>query len=184
MRCICVLIVSCAAVPVAAVVASAQVITVVDYGGPRASIRIGYGGHGPDWDVSFDQSVLTDRIRLRAGWGQGRWVDQFATQPPAGTAPVVARFAGSAIFYPRVDGGRPLRLYMGMGFSAYVPRHVDMDAQRGIRFIVGIEGSGDRWVVGPEAEIDAARQNDVDRPFSNDDLLFAGRIGIAVRRRF
>jgi hypothetical protein len=71
-----------------------------------------------------------------------------------------------------------------MGFSAYLPRHVDMDAQRGIRFIVGIEGSGDRWVVGPEVEIDVARPSDADRPFIDDNLLFAGRIGIAVRRRF
>ena len=184
MRCVWVLIVSCAAVPATAVAASAQVITIVDYGGPRASVRIGSGGHGPDWEISFDQSVLTDRIRLRAGWGQGRWDDQYATQPPAGTAPVVARFAGSAIFYPRVDRGGPLRLYLGMGFSAYVPRHVDMDAQRGVRFIVGIEGSGDRWVVGPEVEIDAPSPTDVSRTVCDDDLLFAGRIGIAVRRRF
>jgi hypothetical protein len=159
-------------------------MTLVDYGGPRASLRIAYGGHGPDWEVSFDQSVLTDRIRLRAGWGQGHWVDQFATQPPAGTAPVVARFAGSAIFYPRVDGGGPLRPYMGLGFSAYVPRRVDMDAQRGVRFIVGVEGSGDRWVVGPEVEIDVPKPTNVSRTVGDDNLLFAGRIGIAVRRRF
>jgi len=172
---------------------AAQTVTKVDTDSARASITSCYGGRGLDWEASIDSPQLADHFRLRASVGQGRWVDGFESSPPAGTAPTVARLAADVIFValshvpPQGTGPRAwpvLRPYGGVGISVYLPRGVDMIPQRGVRIIAGMEGSGDRWTIGPEVQIDLPRTNTISRPHHGDDLLFTGRIGIAVRRRF
>jgi hypothetical protein len=161
--------------------AGAQTITTYDNSGARASLRIGYGGHGIDWDTSVDSPLLADLVRFRGSVGQGRWASEFDSSPD----PTVTRLAASAIVfipprYPQDD----LRPYVGVGLSAYLPRGVGVNTRTGTRLIAGLEGSGERWTVGLEVELDLPRLNNVDRPAIGDDLFLAGRIGIAVRRRF
>ena len=173
--------------------AAAQTITRIDVDSARASVTAAYGGHGLDWEASIESRQLAEHFRFRAGVGQGRWVDGFETSPPAGTAPTVTRMSVDVIFVALSDvphsrtGPRAwpvLRPYGGIGMSAYLPHGADMNPQRGARIIVGMEGSGERWTVGPEVQIDLPQTNDISRPHHGDDLLFTGRIGIAVRRRF
>jgi len=161
--------------------ASAQ-ITLIDTSSTRAGVRVGYGGRGPDLEASIDSPLFGDAIRFRGGVGSGHWVSEFDQRPPAGTDPKVTRFAASGIlFLRRHQTADYLRPYVGLGIAAYLPRGVDMNIQRGMRLIVGMEGSGDRWTVGPEVELDLPGQQG---PSVADDLLLTARIGIAIRRRF
>jgi hypothetical protein len=58
-----------------------------------------------------------------------------------------------------------------------------MRHQRGTRLILGLEGSGERWDVGPEVELElpTARES---IPYVGNNLLPTARIGVAIRRRF
>ena len=161
--------------------ASAQ-ITVIDTSSTRAGVRVGYAGRGPDLEASIESPLFGDAVRFRGGVGTGHWVSEFGQRPPAGTDPKVTRLAASGILFlrrhPMTDYIRP---YVGLGIAAYLPRGVDMNIQRGVRLIVGMEGSGDRWTLGPEVELDLPNQQG---PSVADDLLLTARIGIAIRRRF
>ena len=53
----------------------------------------------------------------------------------------------------------------------------------GTRVIAGMEGSGDRWTVGLEVELDLTSGKPLDR-LPGKDLLPTGRVGIAIRRHF
>jgi opacity protein-like surface antigen len=168
------LIVICAT----AVSAGAQTMTIIDNSSARASLRLGYGGHGPDWDASIDSPLFADLVRFRAGVGRDRWDSEFDSYPD----PTVTRFAASAIIFIRSPSD--LRPYVGLGLSRYVPRGGDWNAQTGKRLIAGMEGSGERWTVGVEVEIELPRDSGLDRPAVGNELLPTGRIGLAVRRRF
>ncbi len=156
---------------------AAQTITMYDDSGPRASMRVGYGGHGLDWETSIDSPLLAERIRVRGGLGQGRWDSEFDDYRD----PTVTRFAASAIYF--LASPSEIRPYVGLGLSRYVPRRAELRAQTGKRVIAGMEGSGERWTVGAEVEIDLP---DFPGPgeATGGQLYPAGRIGIAIRRRF
>jgi hypothetical protein len=159
--------------------AGAQTITLFDERAPRASLKIGTGGHGLDWEASVDSPLLADLVRVRGGVGQGYWDSEFDSYAD----PVVTRLAASALVFIRTR--HALKPYAGLGFSAYVPRGIDLDTQTGTRLIAGMEGSGERWTVGLEVEIDAPHLRDRERPSVNtSNLFFTGRIGLAVRRSF
>lgn len=157
---------------------SAQTITISDPRAPRASLRIGYGGHGLDWETSVDSLLLADLVRVRAGVGQGRWDSEFDSYDD----PRVTRLAASALVF--IHTPRDLKPYVGLGVSAYLPHGTDLGSQRGARLVGGMELSGERWTVGLEGEMDLPRESAAERPFVNDELFLVGRIGIAIRRRF
>ena len=73
----------------AAVSAEAQTITLVDNSSARGSLRLGYGGHGPDWDASIDSPLFANLVRFRAGMGIGKWDSEFDSHPD----PTVTRSA-------------------------------------------------------------------------------------------
>ena len=170
--------------------AAAQTVTIYDPGASaRASIKVSYGGHGPDLDASVESPLVMKFVRVRGAIGQGNWVGMAETHPPAGSDPSVTRLAGAAMITSRFTSrGRPsqdyLRWYVGAGLTTLVPRGAGMDRQRGTRVILGIDISGERWTVAPELEVDIPRPNDVSRPFHGDDLVPTARFGIAMRRHF
>jgi hypothetical protein len=94
----------------------------------------------------------------------------------------VTRVAAAALFYfaPRHQPEFPA--YVGMGVGAFIPHGDGFPTRMGARVIAGMEGSGDRWTVGLEVELDLT-SGKLDR-FSRKDLLPTGRVGIAIRRRF
>jgi hypothetical protein len=157
--------------------ASAQIITMYDDSGPRASMRVGYGGHGLDWETSIDSPLWAGRIRVRGGLGQGRWDSEFDDYRD----PTVTRLAASALYFFAVPS--EVKPYVGLGLSRYVPRRSDVRAQTGKRVIAGMEGSGERWTVGAEVEIDLP---DFPGPseVAGGQLYPVGRIGLAIRRKF
>ena len=161
-----------------AVSAGAQTITLIDNTSARASLRVGYGGHGPDWDASIDSPLFANAVRFRAGVGQDRWDSEFDSYPD----PTVTRLGASAIIF--IPSQYDLRPYVGLGLARYLPRGLDWNAQTGKRLIGGMEGSGERWTVGLEVEIELPRPNAADGPLVDNELLPTGRIGIAIRRRF
>ena len=153
----------------------AQTITLSDDRAPRASLKIGTGGHGLDWEASIDSPLLADLVRVRGGVGQGYWNSAFDSYAD----PIVTRLAASAIVFIR--SRRDLRPYVGLGYSAYAYSTL----HTGTRLIAGMEGSGEGWTLGLELEIDAPHTNGRARPSANNSHLFpTGRIGLAVRRRF
>lgn len=159
--------------------AEAQTITLIDNNGPRASLRVGYGGHGIDWESSIDSPLLADVVRLRGGLGWGRWDSDFDSYEN----PIVTRLAGSALVFIRTRND--LKPYLGLGVSAYFPWGMDIKNQTGTRLILGAEASGDRWTVGVEVELDVPRdRRSVDGPRAGTPLYLVGRIGLAVRRHF
>jgi hypothetical protein len=163
-----------------AVSAGAQTITLIDNTSARASLRVGYGGHGPDWDASIDSPLFANVVRVRAGVGQDRWDSEFDSYPD----PTVTRLGASAIVFIPSNPNYDVRPYVGLGLARYIPRGAGWNAQTGKRLIGGMEGSGERWTVGVEVEIELPRPNAVDDPSVNRELLPTGRIGIAIRRRF
>ncbi len=175
-------------------VSEAQTLTVHDPSGARAGFKTSYGGRGVDWETSVESPRFGDLVRLRAALGQGRWVGWSESLPPGGGDPVVTRVAGAVVFawqpQPRYRGRHrspviDLRPYVGVGYAAYVPQHPDMKGETGVRFILGVEGSGLRWTVGPEIELDAPRYHRTGAPrVARHGLAPTARIGIAVRRRF
>ena len=163
--------------------AAQTTITIDNPDAPRASIRAGYGGHGVDWAASIDSPQLAELVRFRADVGYGRWVGLGETGPPAGLNPPVTRVAASVLLRIVMRESLPnLRPYWGVGIARYTPHHVDMDAQRGVRLIFGLDGIGDRWTIGQEVEVEIPRTKDV--PSTGQDLVPTVRIGIAVRRHF
>jgi hypothetical protein len=161
-----------------AAIFAAQTITVYDNSGARAGLKVGYGGHGIDWETSIDSRSFADFVRFRGFLGHGQWVDWDSA--------VVGRItrAGAAVILmrPRI-GPEDVRGYVGLGISAYLPHRVDLSTQSGLRLIIGMEGSGERWTVGPEIELDLPKSKDT-AGFQRTELLPTGRIGIAIRRRF
>lgn len=157
---------------------AAQTITVYDDSDPRASVRIGSGGNGFDWEASIDSPVLANFIRVRAGVGQGRWDSAFDSYRD----PTVTRLAASAlVFLP----SRPeIKPYVGLGIARYLPRGGGLTAQTGQHLIAGMEGSGERWTIGVELEFDFPSKKAFDRPLVEDELFPTGRIGLAIRRAF
>ena len=159
-----------AAAPVAA-----QTITLSDPGAARVGLKAGYGGHGLDWDASVDSPLLGDVLRFRGSVGQGLWHSEFDSSPD----PAVTRLAASALWFIRVP--HIVKPYVGLGAAAYLPGTGNFSAQRGARLTLGMEGSGERWTVGVEVELDLTDGRN--RPFV-DALYPTGRIGLALRRAF
>lgn len=158
--------------------AGAQIITSYDNSGARASAKVGYGGHGLDWDASVDSPLMADFLRVRGSLGRGKWRSEFDSYDD----PIVTRLAASAIVFIRSP--RDLKPYVGVGVAAYVPRGIDWNTRRGGRLILGMEGSGERWTIGLEVELDLPNESPNARRGIDDDLYMAGRIGLALRRRF
>jgi len=160
---------------------SAQTVTVTvdDEGGPRAGATLGYGGHGADLEASIDSPELWNSVRVRALLGLGRWVG--VGEIPGD--PEVTRIGLSVIRIGRRDIRYPIRPYGGLGVSAYF-RH-GASVQSGLHLVVGMEGSGERWTIGPEVglELPVVRR---DPPFFEPraSLDPTARIGVALRRRF
>jgi hypothetical protein len=185
-----VLVASIALAGAPAATAAAQTVTVYKTDSARASVKVGYGGHGIDWETSVDSPMILDLVRIRGGIARGNWVGWDTTFPPAGSDPTVTRVAASVIIGGRFPPAHGLpspdyvRWYFGAGIAAYVPHRRDMNAQRGTHLVFGVDVSGERWTIGPELDFDFPRDNDPPRPFFNDDLLPTVRIGLAVRRHF
>ena len=154
---------------------AAQAITRIDTDAARASLRAGYGGHGPDLDVSVDTRQLLGAVRFRAGVGHGRWVGINSE----GTPPTVTRAAASALLYFRdLRDPTNIRPYVGIGVTALAARGIDLDRRLGTRLTAGLEYTGERWTIAlPEVELDIPRENAA-------DLFPTVRVGLAFRRRF
>jgi hypothetical protein len=158
--------------------AGAQTITSYDNRGARASLKVGYGGHGIDVEPSIESPLMADLLRVRGGVGWGRWDSEFDSYDN----PTITRLAASGLVY--IPTRNTLKPYVGLGFSAYVPRGTDMRTQTGARLILGAEGSGDGWTVGGEVEIDVPRTARLDRPPGGNYLFPMARVGLAIRRHF
>ena len=163
--------------------ARAQTITLRDYDTPRAGLRVGYGGHGLDFQASLDSPRFASLVRFRADVGHGQWLGINSE----GNEPRVTRVAASALFYfsPSHHGrpGRPdFPAYVGVGIGAFVPHGDGFPTRKGGRLTLGMEGSGDQWTVGLEGELDFI-SGTLDQ-FSRKDLQPTARVGIAIRRHF
>ena len=157
--------------------ADAQTLTVENLNAARASIRAGYGGHGPDWDISLESPKLAGALRVRAGVGHGSWVGINQDR----TGPDVTRLSAMALLYLRPrEVTDDLYMYVGLGLVAIRPDRSDMSGQTGKRIVFGIEGTIGRWTFGPEVELDVPSYGAI----AGDDLTPALRGGIALRRRF
>jgi hypothetical protein len=159
-----------------AVCADAQTMTTEDLNAARASVRLGYGGDGPDWDVSLDSPKLADAFRIRAGIGHGSWVGINQNR----TEPAITRLSAVALLYLR-----PRQVtfdffgYVGAGVVALMPQRSGTTTQLGTRVVLGMEGTLGRWTIGPEVEVD------LPRPDSGPPALVPTlRGGFALRRRF
>jgi hypothetical protein len=161
-----------------AATSAAQTITIDDNRAPRVGVTIAYTGHSPDFEASVDSPLLGDLVRFRAGVGRGRWDSEFDSY----ANPIVTRMAASAIVFIRQP--HLVKPYLGLGVARYIPRAVDLQAQTGMRLIAGMEGSGERWTIGVEVEIDLPRYGGSDRAVVQEQLYPTGRIGFAVRRKF
>ena len=159
--------------------ASAQTIALVNYDAARAGLRIGYGGHGLDLQASVDSRRFVSLVRFRADVGHGHWLginnEENETR--------VTRLAASALFYFAPHYRPEFPAYLGVGIGAFVPHDDGFATRMGARLIAGMEGSGDRWTVGLEIELDLTAGTPLDR-FPRKDLLPTGRVGIAIRRHF
>jgi hypothetical protein len=160
----------------------AQTISIDAPSAARAGLRVGYGGHGVDWETSIDSPLLAGIGRFRADVGFGRWVGLGEVPPPAGSSPRVTRLAGTAILFIPSRESPELRGYIGLGVSAYKPYGVRLNRYTGTRVVLGMETSGDRWDVGPEIELDLPKATVDD--LAGTTLVPAFRIGIAIRHRF
>ena len=157
--------------------ARAQTIVALDdYDTARAGLRVGYGGHGLDFQASVDSRRFVSLVRFRADVGHGHWLGINAEE----FAPRVTRVAASALFYFAPRHQPELPAYVGAGIAAFVPHGDGFPARVGGRVIAGMELSVDRWTVGPEIEFDLTPGELAQRK----DLLPTGRIGIAIRRHF
>jgi hypothetical protein len=163
-----------------AAISAAQTITVFDNSGARAGLKVGHGGHGIDWETSIDSRSFVDFVRVRGFLGHGQWVDWDS----ADAGRVTRAGAAVILMRPRL-GLEDVRGYVGLGIAAYLPHRVDSRTHSGVRLILGLEGSGERWTVGPEIELDVPNMGkDAAGLERRNDLLPTGRIGIAIRRRF
>ena len=160
--------------------ASAQILTIEDYDGSRASVRIGYGSQTLDLEVSVDTPVIVGLLRVRGSVGYGRWATPWTADGAAD--PLVTRLAATLIASVPADAHRHVRRYVGLGVSAFLPQG-SMDPQRGVRLIAGIEGSSDRWTVGPEVELTLpGHGNRIRGAPAPVALAPMFRFGIAIRR--
>ena len=178
MRCIRAGVASVTIICATASTSAAQTLTLVDDRGPRASVRIGYAGDGPDLETSVDSPLLGDILRLRGAVGFGRWDSEFDSD----RNPTVTRVAASAITFIRQP--TDLKPYIGVGLARLIPDNAGFKAQTSTHLIAGMEGSGDQWTVGVEVEVDLPHQHPFDRPLAGNELYLAGRIGISIRRSF
>jgi hypothetical protein len=162
-----------------ATAAAAQTFTMENLDAARAGVRVGYGGHGADWNVSADSPRLASLVRVRADIGHGSWVGINS----AGHEPDVTRLGVSALmFLRRHDAPPSLFGYVGFGFIRLIPHREGLRKQSGRRLLLGMEGSAGRWSVGPEFEIDITGGHDA--AMAQDGLLPTIRLGLALRRRF
>jgi len=163
--------------------AAAQSLSVIDYDGPRAGVLADLEAGRLDVDASVDSPVLLGGIRFRAGIGHGRWENEWEHGPPLSLEPRVTRLAGSLLFVRR-DGS--LTGHFGVGLAAYLPKHVELRAQRGLRLTGGMGYSGERWAIGPELEIDLPHPTRIldARVATRPELLPTFRLGLAVKRVF
>jgi hypothetical protein len=157
---------------------SAQTIALADHDAARAGLRVGYGGRGLDLQASVDSRRFVSLVRFRADVGHGRWLGINNEEHQ----PTVTRVAASALFYFAPPYQPEFPAYVGVGIGAFVPHGDGFPTRRGARVIAGMEGSGDRWTVGLEVELDLTpgKPDRVD----HKDLLPTGRVGIAIRRHF
>ena len=159
--------------------ASAQTtVTLVDYDTARAGLRVGYGGRGLDLQASIDSRRFGSLVRVRADIGHGHWLGIHGEA----FAPRVTRVAASALFYFAPRDRPEFPAYVGVGLGAFVPHGDGFTTRIGPRLTLGMEGSVDRWTVGPELEFDLS-PGKLDQ-FRRKDLLPAARIGVAIRRHF
>jgi hypothetical protein len=154
------------------------IVSLLNYDSARAGLRVGYGGHGLDLQASVDSPRFGSLVRFRADVGHGHWVGINGEE----FTPTVTRVAASALFYfaPRERPEFPA--YVGVGIGAFVPHDDGFTTRIGPRLTLGMEGSVDRWMVGPELEFELSPGN-LDR-FRRKDLLPTARVGIAIRRHF
>jgi hypothetical protein len=95
----------------------------------------------------------------------------------------VTRIGLSVIKIGRRDIRYPIRPYGGVGFSAYFRDGASV--QSGLHLVVGMEGSGERWTIGPEVGLELPvlrRPSPFFEPRAQLDQT--ARIGVALRRRF
>ena len=154
--------------------ASAQTIALADYDAARAGLRVGHGGRGLDLQASVDSPRFLSLVRFRADIGHGHWLGINSN----GDEPRVTRAAASALFYFAPSYRPEFPAYVGVGIGAYVPHGDGFPTRIGTRLIAGMEGSGNRWTVGLEGELDFTHGD------RRKDLLPTMRVGIAIRRHF
>jgi hypothetical protein len=118
-----------------AAISAAQTITVFDDSGARAGLKVGYGGHGIDWETSSDSRSFADFVRVRGFLGHGQWVDWDS----ANAGRVTRAGAAVILMRPRL-GPVDVRGYVGLGIAAYLPQRVDSRTHSAARFILGMEG--------------------------------------------
>jgi hypothetical protein len=161
------------------VCADAQTLTVENLNAARASVRAGYGGHGPDWDVSLDSPKLFGALRVRGGIGRGSWLGINQERPEPG----VTRLSALALLYLRPrDVTFDFYGYVGVGVVAVKPHRSGMGTQTGTRIVLGMEGALGRWAIGPEFEFDLPRVDNA--ATARNALVPTVRAGLAFRRRF
>jgi hypothetical protein len=178
MRCIRILLGICALLSLTRATAAAQTITLSDPDAARAAVRVGYGGRGPDLDVSIDSPRIAGLFRFRGDIGHGHWLGINGNRDE----PRVTRVAASALLFVAPRHAPDLPWFIGIGIGAFVPHGSEFRTRRGARLIIGMEGVFDRWAIGPEVEADLTN-GALDRTVRKD-LLPTFRVGIAVRRQF
>jgi hypothetical protein len=162
-----------------AAAAEAQtIVTLSDFDTARAGLRVGYGGRGLDLQASVDSPRFGSLVRFRGDIGHGHWVGINAEE----LGPRVTRVAASALFYFAPRDRPEFPAYVGVGIGAFVPHGDGFTTRIGPRLTLGMEGSVDRWTVGPELEFDLS-PGKLDQ-FRRTDLLPTARIGVAIRRHF
>ena len=166
-------------VATAAPAGAQTIVPLPDYDAARAGLRVGYGGSGVDLQASVDSPRFGSLVRFRADAGHGHWLGINSN----GNEPRVTRVAASALLYFAPAHRPEFPAYVGLGIGAFVPHGDGFPTRMGARLIAGMEGSGDRWTVGLEVELDLTPGTPLDR-FPGKDLLPTGRVGIAIRRHF
>jgi len=167
-------------------------ITVSDPNSSRVTLYGGYGGHGVDWEMAAESHAFADRVRIRGFVGQGRWVTELDTHPPAGLDPTVTRAGVLAMVSERQDVRRTFKAYGGFGLAAYIPRGGAMKTQFGAHVVFGLEAIGDGWSIGPELQFDVPQPKPVPGVLGltaaaregGTGLMPTARFGVAIRKQF
>ena len=114
MRCIDVPVRILAIVVILTSPAAAQSISIVDHDSARAGVRVGYGGHGVDLDVSVDSRRFARLVRFRGDVGHGAWLGINSE----GNEPTVTRLAASALLYVTPRDMPEFPAYIGIGICS------------------------------------------------------------------